>query len=379
MIESLQHKRGELIIYAVLWSIILLMPAFISNGDNGLSWVEVSHEWFRIGPYLLIFVIHNFVLFPYLLGKGKRLWYFIASLSLVAVVSFLALHLGEWSMMPRGGDMPLPPADGHPHPFPQGGEMHPPRGVGPGPKGARSIYKSLIDNVIVSFLVIGFNAAIKVTIIWQAEAQKAKELAQEKLKTELAFLRNQVSPHFFMNTLNNIHALIDIDQDDAKESVIKLSRMMRYLLYDSEAGQTTLEKELEFVQSYVDLMKLRFTEQVKIALDLPRVIPPLELPPMLFTSLLENAFKHGISYQYQSFVNIKMEIIEQKLLFSVENSKFEKDNGLNEPGGIGLDNLKKRLSLLYNDDYELEKNETKDTYKIQIKIPLHDQNTLHSH
>ncbi|MDB4584670.1 histidine kinase, partial [Draconibacterium sp.] len=268
----------------------------------------------------------------------------------------------ESMQMPPRGQMP--PFGNKMPPFGEGNPM------GPNQPGPRPFYRLIIDNALVSILVVGFNAAIKVTVIWQDEEQKNKELEKEKLQTELAFLKNQVSPHFFMNTLNNIHALIDINSEDAKESVIKLSKLMRYLLYDSEEGKTTLAKEIEFIKSYVDLMKLRFTSQVSVKLSFPENVPEIEIPPMLFTSLLENAFKHGITYQKESFVEVIINADKEFLYFRVKNSKKDGDNGLDEPGGIGLENLRKRLELIYHNRYFLELNEDKNTFEINIKLPL---------
>ena len=123
-----------------------------------------------------------------------------------------------------------------------------------------------------------------------------------------------------MNTLNNIHALIDISTEDAKESVIKLSKLMRYLLYDSEQGNTKLSREIEFIKSYVDLMKLRYSSKVSIKLSFPEFIPSIDIPPMLFTSIVENAFKHGISYQHESYIEIVLNVDEKYVYFRIKNS-----------------------------------------------------------
>jgi LytS/YehU family sensor histidine kinase len=223
---------------------------------------------------------------------------------------------------------------------------------------------------MISVLVVGFNATIKLSIKGQAEEQKNKELEKEKLQTELAFLRNQVSPHFLMNTLNNIHALVDLNPEDAKESIVKLSRLMRYLLYDSENGKTKLVKEIEFIKSYVDLMKLRLVSNVDIQLSFPDEIPDVEIPPLLFISLVENAFKHGISYQAESYILIFLQIHEKHLFFRIKNSLHKKTKP-REEGGIGLANLKKRMELIYGTDFSLSVTETENSFETNIKIPLH--------
>lgn len=290
MAYSFKLKRGETVIYIILWIIVLLMPIFISNTELGIEWTRVQREWIRISPFLAVFLVHNYLLFPHFFIGEKRVFYFISVLVLIVAAGLLGDVVGELFNQQTGETIGRPPMGEE---LPMGNR--PP--MGRAPRQPQPWHKIFIDNFLVSVLVVGFNAAIKLTVIWQAEEQRNKELEKEKLKTELAFLKNQVSPHFFMNTLNNIHALIDINSEDAKESVIKLSKLMRYLLYDSDEGRTSLVKEIEFIKSYVDLMKLRFTEKVKVKLSFPETVPNIEIPPMLFTSLLENAFKHGISYQ----------------------------------------------------------------------------------
>lgn len=364
---SLKIRRGESIIYIVLWLVILLMPVFISKTDTGINWLRVQHEWVRLLPFLIVFLVHNYLLFPQFFIQKNRILYFSLTLILILLVGLFGDFIADlFSVRPADNldiNLNYPMQMQRP---PQG----PPMGMGQEPPGPQSWHKMFIDNTLVSILVVGFNAAIKLTVKWQDEEQKNKELEKEKLQTELAFLKNQVSPHFFMNTLNNIHALIDINSEDAKESIIKLSKLMRYLLYDSEQGETTLLKEIEFIKSYVDLMKLRFTSQVILKMSFPEKIPNVAIPPMLFTSLVENAFKHGVSYQKDSSIEIILKTDKENLFFRIKNSKQVVDNGINEPGGLGLENLQKRLDLLYGKKFLLEQNETNDSFEINIKLPL---------
>lgn len=367
MNHSIKIKRGESIIYIVLWLIILLMPVFISKIDSGINWARVQHEWGRFLPFAIVFLVHNYLLFPQFFISKKRVLYFSLTIVLILLAGLFADFMGDLFRLQPIDSMGIPSND--PMRL-QGPRQGPPMGIGQEPRGPQPWHKRFIDNTLVSILVVGFNAAIKLTIKWQDEEQKNKELEKEKLQTELAFLKNQVSPHFFMNTLNNIHALIDINSEDAKESLIKLSKLMRYLLYDSEEGTTTLTKEIEFIKSYVDLMKLRFTSHVVVKLSFPENVPNIVLPPMLFTSLVENAFKHGVSYRKDSFIEIILKTGNDHLFFRIKNSKQNTNNGLNEPGGIGMDNLQKRLELLYHKRFSLEQNEDIDTFEINIKLPL---------
>jgi len=249
----------------------------------------------------------------------------------------------------------------------------PPKGQPPFPPGKeRGALPPYLNSLLIAVLILGFDTGLRTIFKWTKLEQEREILEKEKVKTELAFLKNQVSPHFFMNTLNNIHALIDINSEDAKTSIIKLSKLMRYLLYDSELGKTTLAKEIEFIKSYVDLMKLRFTSHVEVKLSFPDVIPNIEIPPMLFTSLVENSFKHGVSYQTESFIEININANKEFLFFRIKNSKQNGENRIAEKGGIGMENLQKRLELLYGKNFSLVQDENEKAFEIDIKIPLNE-------
>jgi len=347
-------KRGEILVYAIIWLVVFLMPVFISYSDYGYNWQRTGLEWLRVVPFCLIFLFHNFLFFPRYFEKDKRVVYFVLTIATVLIISGLWIFIGQ-ALNSSVVRMPLPRGEMLPGPHNPPGQINP-------------WYINMVNNVLVSVLVIGFNAAIKLMVKWQKEEQKNRILEKEKLQAELAFLRNQVSPHFFMNTLNNIHALIDIDTEDAKESIVKLSRMMRYLLYDSERGKTTLETELEFIKGYVELMKLRLLPNVEITLSFPEDIPGIQIPPLLFISLIENAFKYGISYREKSFIVIELKVEKDSLDFKVRNS-LHQHNLQNEAGGIGLTNMRKRLELLFGTDFVFTADEKEHVFEARVIIP----------
>jgi LytS/YehU family sensor histidine kinase len=228
-------------------------------------------------------------------------------------------------------------------------------------------------NVVISFLIVGSSTAFKVISQWLFEENRRKDVEKEQLKTELALLRHQVSPHFFMNTLNNIHALIDINTEDAKDTVIRLSTMMRYLLYDTAHGRTSLKKEINFIESYVSLMRLRFSSKVMVTVDVPKLIQDIQIPPMLFISFLENAFKHGVSYQHESFVLFKLDIADQRLNCTIQNSKHvNKELSDSRYSGIGLTNVKKSLELLFGKDYTLDILDNENEFTVNLSVPYHE-------
>ncbi|MCG8579781.1 MAG: response regulator [Bacteroidales bacterium] len=210
----------------------------------------------------------------------------------------------------------------------------------------------------------------------QIKQQKA-EIAEEKNKvealfveSELAYLRNQVSPHFLMNTLNNIHALIDIDAEEAKGYIIILSKLMRHLLYESEREKNPIQIEVDFVRNYVELMRLRFIGKVDIKLTIQESLPSCFIPPLLFTSLLENAFKHGIGIHNKSFIHIDIKPEGSDFVFEIKNQIHNHNKNTNKHAGIGIVNTRKRLDLLYGGNYKLVITEDENIYSARLEVPL---------
>ena len=228
-----------------------------------------------------------------------------------------------------------------------------------------------VNTALLALLIIGFDTGLRTVFKWSESEQEKLRLEKENVNNQLAFLRHQVNPHFFMNTLNNIHALIDIDTEEAKEAIIRLSRLMRHLLYDSNTAGSPLAKEVQFIQSYIELMGLRYSDKVKITLQLPDELPDKQIPPLLFTSLLENAFKHGISYRTASCIDIVLSVSEKQMSFSICNGKSGHVNHQDQSAsGIGIENTRKRLALLYASSYTLDIKDETDQYTVTLKIPL---------
>lgn len=222
--------------------------------------------------------------------------------------------------------------------------------------------------LVTAFLLIGFNIAIKLMFKSIRDEATLNELEHQRLQSELEYLKYQINPHFFMNTLNNIHALVDIDTDQAKTTLIELSKLMRYVLYEASNKTIRLSKEIQFLENYIALMRLRYTDKVNIQVEMPTEPPPLEIPPLLFISFIENAFKHGISYQQKSFVRISLKIQDQRLCFHCLNTSWGKSD--DQHHGIGLENICKRLKLLFNDDYYLKIQEKENCFNVSLSIPL---------
>lgn len=375
-----QQKRNfayfEPFIISIFWLILFTTPVFLANDNYGFNWNHVLITWKSFIPYLGLSLLNRYILLPFFFFKNKRTWFVIINLVLIIILAYFGevgrenrnnqnglnqteLNQDMDRQGPSGRKMHMPPM--HPPGIDQNMLPHqqrPPRQLPP-----------YLSFALISILIIGFDTGLKLTVKWLELEQNRVKTEKESMENQLAFLKNQVSPHFFMNTLNNIHSLIDIDTEEAKDAVIRLSKLMRHLLYDSEAEQIPVHKEIEFIKSYVDLMRLRFTDKVSIQVNIPDILPDCNIPPLIFTSYLENAFKHGVSYQESSYIHINLYFSEEHLFFIIENSNPEK-TVKDEASGIGMENSRKRLNLLYKDNYELIIHDTKEKFSINLKLPL---------
>ena len=370
----------EFSVFAMIWVGIFSIPFFQNRMFNIIDWGKVMGEWIRIFSFLVIFLLNTYIFVPKLLFKKKYLSYSLITLS--AVILIIGIIIGIQLLITPAQPLSMPRMDLGPGmpPMELGRKMPPPMGFRtPEQPETKSVFMTFTDNLIISILIVAAGTAFRMMSQWLNEENRRKDMEKEQLRTEIALLRHQVSPHFFMNTLNNIHALVDINTETAKDAIIRLSTLMRYLLYDTAHGQTSLKKEIEFIESYITLMQLRFSEKVKINLNVPKEIPDIQIPPMLFISFLENAFKHGVSYQTNSFVNFSLEVADDQLNCTIKNSKQKIRESFDKSySGIGLTNIRKSLELLFGKDYVLNIIENDKAFEVQLTIPVYD-NKMFSH
>lgn len=227
--------------------------------------------------------------------------------------------------------------------------------------------------LLATLLVLGISTTIKVVQKWQRDTAIRQSLEQQTIKTELSFLKAQINPHFFFNTLHSIYALTHLNIESAREALHTLSRMMRYVLYETQAGTTLLSKELEFLEDYIRLMQLRLTEKVSVHFEKPTALQEVSIAPMLFLPFVENAFKHGVSAIHTSAIAIAIQQENHSLKLEVRNTLLpEKRVILEESSGIGLVNTRRRLELLYPERFELEilEKTLQNEYCIVLKLDL---------
>lgn len=375
----MKQSKQENLIYLAVWVMLFAAPLlglYVRTANDEMitfRWMDVFIVWRKFGVYLLLFLAHNFLLAPLLVHKHKRLLYF--SLTAIVVTVFALWQFA--SSPPKGSPGAERQRTGIQHPGPPPAQAedakkpnilpslspddHPPVIVEPD-----------ILSIMLLALMLGANVGIKGYFSNRKDRERLSELEKQNLEQQLEYLRFQINPHFFMNTLNNIHALIDIDPTKAQETIVELSKMMRYILYEGERQGVPLTKEMEFIRTYARLMRQRYSDKVSIVLNLPEEVPDRSLPPLLLISFIENAFKHGISYRRKSFVEIDVKVENERLQFTCRNSKADVSNL--ERGGVGLVNVRRRLDLLYPSDYDLHINDEAETYTVDLNIPVKSEN-----
>lgn len=371
------RNQSENIVYLALWMVAFMAPIASMYVHNTLDEGQEFHleeALFVCRIYLLFFIIfciHNWLLAPLLIYKNKKYLYFTITTCIVMVFfSYQKLTRHTESIFDLGGPPPMEKHLDQRPPLPPDLPQPPvPRQQPPVIVGEHDIVRT-----IVLVLIFGMNLGIKLYFKSHRDREQMEQLEQENLRQQLAFLKYQISPHFFMNTLNNIHALVDIDPERAQESIVVLSKLMRYLLYESNQDMVPLSREIAFTNNYIALMRMRFSDVVQINVNIPEVsetsIPTGEVPPLLLITFIENAFKHGISYQQESRINILLTTNQQELHFFCENTNNHAAN-IEQQGGVGLDNIRKRLNLIYQENYRLLIKENEQLYTVQLTVPLH--------
>lgn len=228
-------------------------------------------------------------------------------------------------------------------------------------------------------LLLAVGLAIRLTARWLEQDRANREITQEQLQMELSLLKNQISPHFFFNTLNNVYSLAGSDSERAREVILKLSRIMRYLIYETESSkQVSLGREISLLNDYIELNRIRLPEQVEISFDRTSLHDDLLLPPLLFIPFVENAFKHGISLQQPSRIEISLNLNGDAIEFSVINTKHAHSDLEVASGGLGLVNIRRRLELIFGPEkFTLEIEDGEKIFEVFLKIPAY-ENQLHS-
>lgn len=354
------NKHLEALIYAGLWMIaiiLFLLDIMRARSYTNLPLLDlkvVLRLTLTLLPFMVLFALNNGLLIPRLLKRGLYAKYFLAVLCLIGVIwcwqkfqffnifGFQEIHSRE-----------VPPHHNGPHPL---------------------LPLPLFLDAIYDVLIVGVNLAVSLLFQQFADRLKHESLQKENAENQLVYLKAQINPHFYMNMLNNIHGMIEIDPAKAQDMVIEMSRLMRYMLYESSRPEIELKAEIRFIEDYLALMRVRYHEDyVSISTRFPKSEETngILIPPLLFLVFLENAFKHGISYSNGSFVSVSISLEDKRIMFSCINS-MHKTGDYKKGEGIGLENVKRRLKLIYGYNYQLEIDKTESVYTVNLTIPIYE-------
>jgi Putative regulator of cell autolysis len=335
-----QNPKVEIIIHLLGWCVLFGFPLIFM--------VESHHpkfdQYFGYLVYTLAFFIVFYVNYLYLIDKflfDRNTLKFIAINTCIIVICAYLLHLFQL--------LEIPPDKQH----------H------PGPPPAIFIFRDITSMVFA----VGLSVALRMTGKWYKTETERKEMEKDRFETELKNLKNQLNPHFLFNTLNNIYSLIPVHPEQAQDTVHRLSHLLRYVLYENNDNFVPIGKEIDFLKSYIELMSLRLSAQVTLTTEFNIESGNDRIAPMLFISLVENAFKHGVSPINPSFIHINITSKEgQEVVCTVENSFFPKNTQDKSGSGIGQENLRKRLALLYPHHHKLYLENRGNIYFAQLQI-----------
>lgn len=359
-----EGNKIRIVLHLLAWAILLGLPLyFIKRWQVGKDFIWLYYINTLISG--IIFYANYLVLVPRFFFDSRRYRYYLSVIILIAGFYFVSdisnklifkyesgsANTEQFNRQPEDRKRPLPPGGGAVLARPPFREMH--------------LFNYGFTSLFLVFFSLGLRGLER-----HSQIEKLQEkLGKENLNSELAFLKNQISPHFFFNTLNNIYSLIGINAVDSQYAVLKLSKLMRYLLYESEQGNTRLSNEIGFMNNYIDLMKLRMSDKIRLSVSFPEKYEDINIPPLLFIPFIENAFKHGISYRGKSFIDISMLAIKDSITFRCANSlvKTREETEIGH-SGIGLENVGKRLSLLFPGKHELKINRSETAFEVLLYI-----------
>lgn len=348
MMKTQHINRPIKIAVAITWLVMFITPV-LSSATISNDWSRVADSLLRslttIGPGCVLFFLNFLVLIPRLLFGGKK------HKALFFTINAVLIALIVWASFPKPPQLP--------------GDVisQIPRRTIWGIRFFR-IFTSVCVNAFILVIAIGLKSFMRSNELVVGYEQERRNAAE----AELSWLKNQLNPHFLFNTLNNISSLTQIDADKAQDSIGQLSDLLRYALYDSENQTVPVKGEIEFMQNYVNLMMLRCGESTSVTCEFEDVHGDVQIAPLLFISLIENAFKHGVNVRKESSVNMSLKQEGRDLVFRCQNTLFPKPESEHIGSGIGLENMKRRLDLIYPGAYEYECKEEDGQYKACVRL-----------
>jgi hypothetical protein len=333
-------RSGVIGIHLLFWLMMVIVPSILFRLDDIHRGPELGHVAKIILMNIFTFYLTYWIFIPILL-KRKRTWELV-SFSVAWVLILLAARL----ILEYYYKEMLNPLEGRPFVF------------------QRQVYRELFGTLMFSL----YPVLIYFSIEWFKERKYRFELTREKQKSEIDLLKSQMNPHFLMNTLNNLYSLVYQGSAQASDAVLKLSDIMRYMLYDTKADLVPLENEVKYLQSYIELQLLRLKNQDLVDLNISGDLGGRKIAPVILIPFVENAFKHGNKYLPGMGISIELAAEEEKIVFDVRNIKAQKDIQKDSGTGVGLVNIRKRLELQYPGKHILEIEDTIDSFRVYLEI-----------
>ncbi len=374
-ISSVRTKNIlTIIIHIAVWSCFLLLPfIFQPHPKDSPSPVGFSMHFRAVliisSIYLIVFYyINTLLLIPKLFFNKHWIWYTVCVIALFV----LFLYLPEWlsSIIADPSPEPMMPMavkDLSKHPIDSLSFNH---HLPPPHRHGRRHFKFFPGSYWIFLLVFAISTSVSVIQQWLRLEANTKEIEKEKLGTELQFLKSQVNPHFIFNTLNNIYSLALTGSDKTASSILKLSAIMRYIISDAASNIVSLEKEVEFTKHIIDLQMDRLTDKVSVDFSINGSIEDKMIAPLMFIPFVENAFKYGVSTREATTIIFNLQASDKAIVFFASNTIVHSESDAQETTGIGINNVKRRLALLYPDKHSLDIDNSGDLFTVKLQITL---------
>ena len=328
-----RFSRKDILLFLMqvaAWAIVLLLPTLAvfvltQKWENAIATLTMLAYMLR-GP-IIVYFVNFYLLEPYLWHRKRRSLFVVSNILLVCLANYWIFMI-DFSKFPMEGEMAY---------------------IG--------FFMGYFIYLLFHFAIIALAVGLHHNMRSRLLKAQLKEEHQKRTEAELAWLKNQINPHFLFNTLNNISSLVQIDADKAQDAIAQLSDLLRYAMYETDKSLVPLKEEVSFMQNYIDLMRLRHNERLTVTTEWPDLSPlttphsPLTIPPLLFISLIENAFKHGVSSSRDSFIRIRLSTSPDSITFCCENTNYPKDDQNRSGSGIGIENTRRRLELMYPGRY----------------------------
>jgi two-component system LytT family sensor kinase len=338
--RKILFRKNTVIIHILIWAVILLLP-FIFSSENQHSRDSDDIAFRNLNAATIIFWMGLFylnaaMLIPSFIYKKKYLQYIVALIFLFCIV--MALHGTLFPLLVPGHDF--------------------------------NFFRSSVHNLVPFIFTITVSTTYKILLDKIKADAVANERQRENLRSELSFLRSQISPHFLFNVLNNIVAMVRIKSDELEPTVIKLSGLLQYMLYETDEEKVLIKNEVEYLQSYIDLQQMRFSSKLNMQVQFDVKEEWESIEPMLLVPFIENAFKHGNGLQKNPEIHISLKVDNGLLDFQVRNKFVPLDKSKDRISGIGLSNVRRRLDLLYENKHTLNIEESGEWFTVHLQIIL---------